>query len=62
MADESQTTGLWISPDHQEAERIVAQALELVCNDGNSDAQRAAHDVISALNEAGFIVFRGHPS
>lgn len=33
---------------------VIAQAIELVCSDGNSEPKRVAEDVIMALGFAGY--------
>lgn len=35
---------------------VIAEAIEVVCSDGNNDARRVAWDVIRALSAAGYAI------
>jgi hypothetical protein len=46
-----ETTPRWLS-----SRDTIAEAIELVCSDGNSDRFRVADDVIRALKRQGFAI------
>jgi tellurite resistance protein len=53
-ANQNPTNSTTIAKRHRPAAVVIADAVELICSDGNCSPQKVAEDVIMALGVAGY--------
>jgi hypothetical protein len=51
-----------VQSDAKTARDVIAEAVEIVCSDGNSDTGRVADDILAAIAGAGYKILSREPT